>query len=91
LSLCLRLGYPHPDYLTPYLSASQLTDWIAFNKLHNLHYNRDDAFWTQHLAMYYAAHLPKGESAKTPDEFVPWYDKWDEPWDAQTARQKLGF
>ena len=29
-SLCMDLGYPHPDYLLPLLSSKQLSDWEAF-------------------------------------------------------------
>jgi len=27
----LALGYPHPDYLLPYLTAEQLTEWEAYS------------------------------------------------------------
>lgn len=29
-SLCLDLGYPHPDYLLPLLTSRQLAEWEAF-------------------------------------------------------------
>lgn len=30
MKLCEALGYPHPDYLLPYLTAEHLTDWAAY-------------------------------------------------------------
>ena len=31
--MCLELGYPHPDYLLEDLTASQLAEWEAFDKI----------------------------------------------------------
>lgn len=30
--LCEITGLPHPDYLSPYLTATQITDWILYEQ-----------------------------------------------------------
>lgn len=31
-TLCKELKFPHPDYLLPYLTAEQLSDWRKYDK-----------------------------------------------------------
>lgn len=31
--MCLRLGFPHPRYLLPYLTAKDIAEWKAFSRL----------------------------------------------------------
>jgi hypothetical protein len=94
MSLAFRCGLPHYDFLLPSLTASQLGDIIAFHQKQNLSFDRDDSFWSQHLAMYFNCHRPEGQSAKTPVEFIPWKEQRDvfkNPLSSEELKRKLGF
>lgn len=40
--LCEIVGFPHPDYLAPYLSSSQLLDWQTYSTQYGF---RQDIQW----------------------------------------------
>jgi hypothetical protein len=88
-SLCLQLGFPHPDYLYPFLSSSQVNDWLEFHKTHNIHFDRSDTFHSQLLAMFFNAHKPENHKALTPLDFVPWREQPELTPDE--LKRKLGF
>lgn len=88
MTLCARLGYPHPDYLLPWLSSSQLNDWISFHQGHNLSIDRDDSFWSVFLAMYHNVHADK---RKYPTDFIPWHTPDTPELSVDDLRRKLGF
>jgi hypothetical protein len=64
----LQLGFPHPDYLLPYLSARQLLEWQTYAGQYGM-VRRDDVHWGMLLAMFYNAHRGRGE-AKEPADFM---------------------
>lgn len=71
--LCLRLGFPHPDYLLPYLDAGQLDDWSRFDAQRVLAFDRDDRLWAESRADYINAHLPAGETPVRWQEVAPYF------------------
>ena len=87
-SLALHLGYPHPDYLLPYLSASQLNDWLAFHNQHNLSIDRTDVFDSTLLAMTFNINRGEHRPANATD-FIPWYD--DDDITYEQFKAKLGY
>jgi hypothetical protein len=89
MSLALRCGLPHFDYLLPFLSASQLRDVVALHQHHNLSFDRDDYFWSNYMAMYFNAHKPEKEWSKKPEDFIPWAEK--KPLTVEELRIKMGF
>jgi hypothetical protein len=94
MSLALRCGFPHYDFLLPQLSASQLGDIISFHQKQNLSFDRDDSFWSQHLAMLYNSNRGEGQSAQSPNDFIPWKEKRDvfkNPLSSEELKRKLGF
>jgi hypothetical protein len=38
----VALGYPHPDYLRPYLTSKQFAEWIAYGKIEPFDERRAD-------------------------------------------------
>ena len=93
MSLALRCGLPHYDFLLPKLSASQLNDIVRFHTDQNISFDREDAFWASHLAMYFNVNRPEGSAAKAPNAFIPWKDSdpFTNPIKPSDLRKKLGF
>lgn len=75
--MCLRLGFPHPEYLYPYLSAGQLLDWQHFAEENGLGIDRDDIHWGMLMSMFFNVNRAEGTSAKPATDFMP-YHKVDE-------------
>jgi hypothetical protein len=71
--LALKLGYPHPRYLAPLLSAQDLTEWAAFERLepfgdhfHELMHGINTA-----AVVNAARHAKPGTPPAEPDDFMP--------------------
>lgn len=76
--LALRLGFPHPDYLLPHLSAKQLLDWQRYAGQFGLGVDRDDIHWGMLLSMYYNTNRAKDSPPKTATEFMPYREEEEE-------------
>ncbi len=62
--MALALGYPHPDYLLPYLTSRQLREWIAYNNIEPFGQPEQDlqsAFTRQVMAQTSMAERKNGE------------------------------
>lgn len=62
------MGYPHPDYLVPLLTAKQLGDWLAFYRLEGDRENRAELRSGTLCALL--AEINR-DSAKRPEPFQP--------------------
>lgn len=76
--LSLRLGFPHPDYLLPYLSAGQLLDWQRYAAQFGASISRDDIHWGMLLSMMFNANRGNGVSPKPATDFMPYRQVDDE-------------
>lgn len=86
-NLCLSLGFPHPDYLYPYLSGKQLLDWQAFAAQRGLGVERDDIHWGMLLSMFFNVNRDGG-SPKPAEDFMPYRHRSEED-DGLTDEQFL--
>lgn len=68
--LCERLGFPHPDYLYPYLSAQQLDDWLHLS--HTVGF-RDDIQYGFLIALLRNIHRGKGQPSVKPQDVMPYH------------------
>lgn len=70
-NLCLSLGFPHPDYLYPYLSGRQLLEWQDFAAQYGFGIDRDDIHWGMLLSMFFNVNREDGPP-KDATEFMPY-------------------
>lgn len=75
--LCLRLGFPHPDYLYPWLSGGQFIGWQNFAAQFGLGIDRDDIHWGMLLSMFFNVNR-EGGPPKTAEEFMPYRPREEE-------------
>jgi hypothetical protein len=76
-NLCLCLGFPHPDYLYPYLSGKQLLDWQDFAAQFGFGVDRDDIHWGMLLSMFFNVNRDGGPP-KDATEFMPYRQEPEE-------------
>ncbi len=88
LTLSNSLGFPHPDYLLPYLSAKQLDDQLLWMKKYHPFPDRDDIMWGTLLSMFHNVHCEKAD-ALSPADFIPYADKYEHELTAAELRAKL--
>lgn len=69
LTLSQLLGFPHYDYLLPYLSAKQLHEWRLWLRHYVPTANRNDPFWATLLSMYHNCHTDKADHLP-PERFM---------------------
>lgn len=82
--MCKELGVIHPDYLQDNLTAKQISEWEAFNRLEPI------GEWRQDYRMAFIASIminiaramsgAKGVKMTTPADYMPvWYTDPNEP------------
>lgn len=66
--MCREMGFPHPDYLLPYLNSRQLKEWQLVNQRRP---------FTKEVELYMLARLTAMVAASTGqkvtvEQFLPW-------------------
>ena len=84
------LGFPHPDYLLPYLTARQLDDWLLWMRKYYPFPDRDDPLWGMSMAIAHNAWCDPCD-AKRPTDFMPYADPYEHELTAEELRAKLGL
>lgn len=84
------LGFPHWDYLEPWLSAAQLEDWLCWLRHFQPFATRDDWAWGLLLAMTHNQWCERDE-ALPPVDFMPYHDRFLAELTADELRRKLGL
>ena len=73
--MCLALGYIHPDRLLDDLSAEQISEWEAFNRIQPIGARRFDVYFSFIMATIHniAIGFSGSKTAKQykPEDFVP--------------------
>jgi hypothetical protein len=73
--LCLALGYSHPDELQQNLTAKQLTEWEAFDRVQPIGGKRMDFYFSFLLMSIHnlaiGIHGKKGAKQFTFEDFLP--------------------
>ena len=91
--LCLALGYPHPDQLQQVMTAKQLVEWEAFDRVQPIGGKRMDFYFSYFLMSIYnlaiSIHGKKGAKLLEFKDFVPnWVgDIADEEKEIMSAEQ----
>lgn len=75
--MCLALGYPHPDVLLSCITAKQLVEWEAFDRLEPIGGFREDYRFAQVCYLIFdiaqAVYGKPGRRRKSsPIDFMPW-------------------
>lgn len=86
LSVALRCGYPHHDYLLPQLDAAQLRDLELLHHKYSLSLFRDDIHWAIAIADFRNANREKGELPERPADVSPYMP---DPLDEEITREEL--
>ena len=87
--LSLRLGFPHPDYLLPYLSAGQLLDWQRYAEQYGVSIARDDIHWGMLLSMFFNANRGEGSQPKPATDFMPYYEPVEQEEEPEQFAQQI--
>lgn len=66
------MGFPHPDYLLPLLSARQYADWCRYDSQFGVCLDREDIYHAMALSMMYNVHRESGELPMRATEFLVW-------------------
>ena len=74
--MCEHLGFPHPDYLLPLLTAEQFADWLEYEGITGpLGHARDDIHYGQIASVSYNSMLSKSSKALSPTDFMPYHEE----------------
>lgn len=76
--MALQLGYPHPDYLLQYLTASQLEGWKTYASLEPFGEYRQELRHGQMMHLLDRAHFKRDEPV-TPLDFMNFMGLHKEP------------
>jgi len=77
----VRLGVPHPDYLLKFLTASQLEEWVLFDRLEPIGQERNDIMLGMVCAnltnIYNTYTAKKGTKPElvSPIDFISWLER----------------
>lgn len=86
-----RLGFPHPDYLLPFLSARQLTDWERYAATVGIGPERDDIHWGLLTSTLVNVNRAANSSPAQPKDFMPYFDPLAEDITADDLAARLGL
>lgn len=78
--LCEQIGCPHPDYLYTYLTSSQITEWMAYDRISPIGGKRLDFHFAHLLSSIFniasSIHSEKKTTTKVTD-FIPIWEGED--------------
>lgn len=75
--LCEQIGCPHPDYLYRYLTSSQITEWMAYDRISPIGGKRLDFHFAHLLSSIFNIASSIHSEKKTTTAISDFIPKWD--------------